>query len=68
MKKILRILGIVILVGIFGGTIYFLYTKSKKQPDLFETKTPLVDNVIKKTVGGAAPGNRDQAAGFGNYR
>jgi len=50
MKKILRILGIVILVGIFGGTIYFLYTKSKKQPDLFETKTPLVDNVIKKTV------------------
>ncbi len=50
MKKILRILGIVVLVGIFGGTIYFLYTKSKKQPDLFENKAPFVSDVIKKTV------------------
>ncbi|MCW0484416.1 efflux RND transporter periplasmic adaptor subunit [Gaoshiqia sediminis] len=50
MKKIFRILGIVIIVAIFGGTIYFLYTKSKTQPDIFETKTPFVSNVIKKTV------------------
>ena len=50
MKKIFRILGIVLIVAIFGGTIYFLYTKSKKQPELFENKTPFVSNVIKKTV------------------
>src|SRR3989339_1691221 len=50
MKKIFRILGIVILVGIFGGTIYFLYTKSKKVPEVFETKSPFVSNVIRKTV------------------
>jgi HlyD family secretion protein len=50
MKRIFKILGIVILVGIFGGTIYFLYTKSKKQPDVFETKQPFVSNVVKKTV------------------
>ncbi|MGQ7867990.1 efflux RND transporter periplasmic adaptor subunit [Sunxiuqinia sp. sy24] len=50
MKKIFKILGIVLIVGIFGGTIYFLYTKSKKQPDVFETKTPFVSNVIRKTV------------------
>lgn len=50
MKKFFRILGIVVLVGIFGGTIYFLYTKSKKQPDVFENKSPFVSNVIKKTV------------------
>jgi len=50
MKRILRILGIVILVGIFGGTIYFLYTKSKKVPEVFETKNPFVTNVIRKTV------------------
>ena len=50
MKRILRILGIVILVGIFGGTIYFLYTKSKKAPEEFETKAPFVSNVIRKTV------------------
>ena len=50
MKKIFKILGIVILVAIFGGTIVFLYNKSKKQPELFENKSPFVSNVIKKTV------------------
>lgn len=50
MKKIFRILGIVIIVGIFGGTLYFLYTKSKKAPEVFETKSPFVSNVIRKTV------------------
>lgn len=50
MKKIFKILGIVILVGIFGGTIYFLYTKSKKAPEVYETKNPFVSNVIRKTV------------------
>ena len=50
MKKIFRILGIVILVGIFGGTIYFLYTKSKKTPDIYETKSPFVSNIVRKTV------------------
>src|SRR5665647_53367 len=50
MKKIVRIVGIVILVGIFGGTIYFLYTKSKKAPEVFETKSPFVSNVVRKTV------------------
>ncbi len=50
MKKIFKILGIVVLVGIFGGTIYFLYTKSKKVPDVYETKNPFVSNVVRKTV------------------
>jgi len=50
MKRIFRILGITLLVVIFVGTIAFLYTKSRKQPDVFETKTPFVSNVIQKTV------------------
>lgn len=50
MKSIFKILGIVILVGIFGGTIYFLYTKSKKAPEVYETKSPFVSNVVRKTV------------------
>jgi HlyD family secretion protein len=50
MKRIFKILGIVILVGIFGGTIYFLYTKSKKAPEVYETKNPFVTNVVRKTV------------------
>jgi len=50
MKKVLRIFGIVVLIGVFGGTMYFLYNKSKKKPDVFETKAPFVSNVIMKTV------------------
>lgn len=50
MKSILKILGVLILVGIFGGTIYFLYTKSKKAPEVYEVKSPFVSNVVRKTV------------------
>lgn len=50
MKKVLRIFGIVVLIGAFGGTLFFLYNKSKKKEDVFETKTPFVSNVIVKTV------------------
>lgn len=50
MKRIFKYLGIIVLVGIFGGTLYFLYTKSKKAPEVFETKNPFVTNVIRKTV------------------
>ena len=50
MKKVLRILGIAILIGAFGGTMFFLYNKSKKKTDMYETKNPFVSNVIMKTV------------------
>ncbi len=50
MKKIFRILGIVILIAAFGGTMFFLYNKSKKKTDVFETKNPFISNVILKTV------------------
>lgn len=50
MKKVFKIIGIVILVGAFGGTLFFLYTKSKKKPDVYETKNPFVSDVVMKTV------------------
>ncbi|MFW5831603.1 MAG: efflux RND transporter periplasmic adaptor subunit [Prolixibacteraceae bacterium] len=50
MKKVMRILGIVILIGAFGGTLFFLYQKSKKKPDVFETKNPFISDVVMKTV------------------
>lgn len=50
MKKVFRILGVAILVVAFGGTLLFLYNKSKKKPDVFETKNPFISNVVKKTV------------------
>ncbi|MEN8117077.1 MAG: efflux RND transporter periplasmic adaptor subunit [Bacteroidota bacterium] len=50
MKKVARILGIVILIGAFGGTLFFLYNKSKKKEDVFETKSPFYSDVVMKTV------------------
>jgi HlyD family secretion protein len=50
MKKVVRILGLIILIGAFGGTLFFLYNKSKKKPDMYETKNPFISNVIMKTV------------------
>ncbi len=50
MKKIVRIFVITITVVVFGGTIVFLYNKSKKQPEVYETKQPFITNVIQKTV------------------
>ncbi len=50
MKKVFRILGIIILIGVFGGTMFFLYNKSKTKKDTYETKNPFVSNVIMKTV------------------
>jgi len=51
MKTFFRVLVIVIVVGIFGFTIYYLYGKSKETPVIYETTTAFVaPNIIKKTV------------------
>ena len=50
MKKFFKILGIVIIVGIFGYTIYFLYQKSQTEPVVYETTSATVTNIIKKTT------------------
>ena len=50
MKKIIRIGILIIVLLAFGWTIVFLYGKSKKKPVVYETKTPFISNVVKKTV------------------
>ncbi len=50
MKKIVRFLGIAILIAAFGGTLFFLYNKSKKKSDSFENKNPFYSDVVMKTV------------------
>ncbi|WP_163324998.1 efflux RND transporter periplasmic adaptor subunit [Draconibacterium mangrovi] len=50
MKKVFKILGVVVLVAIFGGTLFFLYNKSKKKTDFFENKNPFYSEVVMKTV------------------
>ena len=50
MKKIFRILLFVgILVG-FVWTIYFLYSKSKDKPVVFEIESAFISNIERKTV------------------
>lgn len=51
MKTFFRIVLIVIIVGVFGFTIYYLYGKSKDTPVIYETTSAFVaPNIIKKTV------------------
>jgi HlyD family secretion protein len=50
MKAFFRILLIVVIVGIFGGTIFYLYGKSKEKPVVYETTNAFQTDIVKKTV------------------
>ena len=50
MKLFFKILGLLLIVVVFGGTFVFLYRKSQEKPVIFETRSPFVTNIIKKTV------------------
>lgn len=50
MKKFLKIAILVVFVVLILGTMFYLYQKSRKKPDVFEVKSPFISNVIKKTV------------------
>lgn len=49
-KKIRNIVLIVLLVGLFIWTFYFLYQKSQKPPEVFQTTQAFDTTIIKKTV------------------
>ena len=50
MKKILRIIVWVIIVGAFIGTLVFLANKSKKKPIVYKIENPQKITIIKKTI------------------
>ncbi len=50
MKKVIRILVIIVLASSFLGTLYFLYKKSEKKPEVFKLEQPVVMDIYKKTV------------------
>jgi HlyD family secretion protein len=50
MKTLFKIFILVVIVGGFIFTIYFLYNKSQAKPVVFETATPVITNIVKKTV------------------
>jgi len=50
MKKIGRFIFMGLIVFGMVFIFYYLYSKNKKQPVVFETKTPFVTDIVKKTV------------------
>jgi HlyD family secretion protein len=50
MKKFFKIVLTLLLVGVFIGTIYFLYSKSEEVPVVFQTTGTTTTDIIKKTV------------------
>lgn len=50
MKTVLKITLGVIILAVFGYTIYFLYDKSKEEPIVFETTSAERMEIVKQTV------------------
>ncbi len=50
MKRIIKILGVVLLIGTFVWTLYFLYAKSEKPPVEYKTEKAATMTIIRKTV------------------
>jgi len=59
MKKFIRIFVILLILGIFVGTIGFLYSKSRDTSAVYETTEPFYKDIIRKTVatGSVVPRN-----------
>lgn len=50
MKKVIVVLAIIIIAGLFLGTGYFLYQKSEEPPIVYEIDTPFKTDIVKKTI------------------
>jgi HlyD family secretion protein len=50
MKKVFTTLLVVALVTLFGGTLWYLWHKAQKPVVLYDTESPSVTDIIKKTV------------------
>jgi HlyD family secretion protein len=38
------------MLGLFGGTLWYLWHKSQKPPVIYKTETAAVSDIVKKTV------------------
>jgi HlyD family secretion protein len=50
MKKLLSVLVVVAIVAVFLGTLGYLWKKSRKPPEVWETAAPFVTDIVSKTV------------------
>jgi HlyD family secretion protein len=53
-KKIIPSLIAIVIVGLFGSTMWFLYAKSRPKPVGIETDKPFVGDIVKKSVAAGA--------------
>jgi HlyD family secretion protein len=61
-SKVIKVVVAVVVLGVFGWTFYFLYAKSKKEPEKISTIQPSVQNIIQKTVATGAINPRREVA------
>lgn len=61
-KKGIKIGIVLAVLGLFGWTFYFLYAKSKKEPEKISTVEPSVQNIVQKTVATGAINPRREVA------
>src|SRR5258705_12725615 len=50
MKKVITVVVVVLLVTLFGGTLWYLWHKAQKPVVVYQTESPSVTDIIKKTV------------------
>ena len=50
MKRLLTIFVVFVLLVLFGGTVYFLWAKSRKPETVYQTESPKVADIVKKAV------------------
>ena len=50
MKRLFTVLVVLVLVTLFGGTLWYLWRKAQTQPVVYRTETPAVADIVKKTV------------------
>lgn len=62
MKRVLTALVALVLVGLFGGTLFYLWSKAQKKPIVYKTETPEVSDIVKKAVATGAVVPRKEVA------
>lgn len=62
MKRVLSVLVVLVLAGLFGGTLWFLWNKAQKKPVVYATETPELTDIVKKAVATGAVIPRKEVA------
>ncbi|HUD71296.1 MAG TPA: efflux RND transporter periplasmic adaptor subunit, partial [Dongiaceae bacterium] len=62
MKKVVTGFVVLVLVALFGGTLWFLWTKSQKKTVVYRTETAEVGDIVKKAVATGAVIPRKEVA------